>query len=120
VFTIPSDAYDKIELVHNKMSGHHGVDHTIEKLTKKKQSWKYMREHIKRYIKECPECQKNSYSQFKVKIPRFVSGRYLPFERIAIDTIGPLPQDEEGNEYVIAIIDSFSRFLGLYPCDFRH
>ena len=34
---------------------------------------------------------------------------------LAIDTIGPLPEDDKGNKYIIAIIDVFSRFLELYP-----
>jgi transposase InsO family protein len=34
---------------------------------------------------------------------------------LAIDTIGPLPEDEKGNKFLIAIIDIFSRFLELYP-----
>ncbi len=116
VFVIPSDKYDILERVHNKMSGHHGVEYTLNKLAKLKEQWQYMREHVKRFIHECPICQKATYNSYKVKIPRFVSGRYLPFERVAIDTIGPMQEDAEGNQYIIAVIDSFSRFLCLYPC----
>jgi hypothetical protein len=35
--------------------------------------------------------------------------------RRAIDTIGPLPEDEEGNVAIISITDTFSRFNLLYP-----
>lgn len=35
-------------------------------------------------------------------------------ERIAIDTIQP-PGDESGKEYIVAIIDCFSRFLTMTP-----
>ena len=34
---------------------------------------------------------------------------------LAMDTLGPLPEDEKGNKYLIAIIDIFSRFLEIYP-----
>jgi hypothetical protein len=37
-------------------------------------------------------------------------------EYISFDTIGPLTEDSEGNKFLIAIIDNFSRFLRLYPC----
>jgi hypothetical protein len=35
--------------------------------------------------------------------------------RRAIDTIGPLPEDEEGNVGIISITDTYSRFNLLYP-----
>jgi transposase InsO family protein len=35
-------------------------------------------------------------------------------QKINIDTIGPLPADDRGNQYLIVIIDCFSRFVELY------
>jgi transposase InsO family protein len=35
-------------------------------------------------------------------------------QRVNIDTIGPLPPDDEGNKYVIVIIDTFSRYVTLH------
>jgi hypothetical protein len=35
--------------------------------------------------------------------------------RRAIDTIGPLPADEDGKIGIISITDTFSRFNTLYP-----
>ena len=36
-------------------------------------------------------------------------------DRIAIDTIEPLPEDGLGNKYIITIIDAFSRLVELIP-----
>jgi hypothetical protein len=36
-------------------------------------------------------------------------------ERIAVDTIGPLPIDAAGNQYIITIVDCFSRYTLLVP-----
>jgi hypothetical protein len=36
---------------------------------------------------------------------------YIPFQRIAIDTIGPLPVDDENNKYMLVGIDCFTRFV---------
>src|SRR5690606_18017100 len=38
-----------------------------------------------------------------------------PFEVVALDTIGPLPEDESGNRYLIVLVDCFSRFVELFP-----
>jgi transposase InsO family protein len=35
-------------------------------------------------------------------------------DRLNIDTIGPLPPDEQGYKHIIVIIDSFTRFIELY------
>jgi hypothetical protein len=32
-----------------------------------------------------------------------------------MDTIGPLPEDKEGNQYILVIIDCFTRFVEIYP-----
>ena len=31
-----------------------------------------------------------------------------------MDTIGPLPENVNGNKYIITLIDNFSRYLELY------
>jgi hypothetical protein len=36
-------------------------------------------------------------------------------KHLSVDTLGPLPEDENGNKYVILIVDDFSKFVGLYP-----
>jgi len=55
-------------------------------------------------------------SQIKVPILThpFVTSTYTPFERINVDTVGPLPKDDYGNEFVVVIRDTFTRFVGLY------
>jgi hypothetical protein len=36
-------------------------------------------------------------------------------ERLAIDTIGPLPVQEDGYNNILVIIDAFTRWIELYP-----
>jgi hypothetical protein len=45
----------------------------------------------------------------------FTCAAYYPFEVIALDHIGPLIIDEKGHQYVLVIIDAFSRWVELYP-----
>jgi len=113
-FQIPNEKYDLIREVHNQWAGHHGVDTTIEMLKKQGHTWQFMREHVRRFIHECDHCQKTTYSGHEVQIPRYIIGRYSTMERLGIDTIHT-PGDEKGNNYIVAIIDHFTRFLQLYP-----
>ena len=49
-----------------------------------------------------------------IRASRFVLSTLKPMERISIDTIGPLPSDM-GIKYIIVIIDTFSRYVELFP-----
>jgi len=49
-----------------------------------------------------------------MRASRFVLSTLKPMERISIATIGPLPADM-GLNYIIVIIDTFTRYLELFP-----
>ena len=38
-----------------------------------------------------------------------------PFERVAMDIIGPSPRTERGNRYILTVIDHFTRHVEAYP-----
>ena len=57
---IPHHAYEKLKLVHTDITGHRGVDTTIERLTRSGESWTHMRRDVMNYIRRCPWCQKIS------------------------------------------------------------
>jgi hypothetical protein len=56
-------------------------------------------------------------SQIKhhIQMSPFTTASYGPMDTVNIDTIGPFPADEQGNKYVIVIIDAFSRWNMLIP-----
>jgi len=39
----------------------------------------------------------------------------MPFEVLAMDHIGPLMADDDGHQYILVLIDAFSRWVELYP-----
>ena len=49
------------------------------------------------------------------KVHRFTCASYNPFEVLHLDNIGPLTKDAHGNEYILAILDAFSRWVELFP-----
>jgi len=111
---IPDDLYKIIELVHNHLVGHHGIDRTYQKLIDLGYNWRYMRLHISKFIKLCACCQKMSYLKPVIISHPFTIGVYEPMERLAVDTVGPFPEDEFGNCYIIVIICCFSRYCTLH------
>jgi transposase InsO family protein len=114
---IPVKYQDKIKKVHNSVSGHHGVQRTIDKLDAMgpEFDWKYRREHVKKFIKQCPFCQKMSYLKPSVHTHPFTVAAYHPMERLGMDSIGPLLPSKDGYQYILVIIDCFTRWVELYP-----
>ena len=42
-------------------------------------------------------------------------GRWMSLPRTAIDLMGPYPESEKGNKYILVIVDSFSKWMEAYP-----
>ena len=111
---IPEENYRQIQSVHNATLGHFGLEETLSKLHEKGMTWKHMRGHIRQFIRKCGFCQANSDRKIVTKVAPFTRAAYHPMEVLNIDTIGPLPKDDSGNEYILVIIDCFSRWIELY------
>jgi hypothetical protein len=80
-----------------------------------------MRNDIKQFIRECPICQKMSPMNIGSQINPFTLATCEPMKRIYIDTIGPLnilSKEQiiaaDLDNYILVIIDSFSRYTKLY------
>ncbi len=74
-----------------------------------------MREHVKRFIRQFPYCQQMSYLQFSIHTIPFTIAVYEPMERLEVDTIRPLPADEDGHRFIIVVINCFTKWVSLYP-----
>lgn len=111
---IPDVNYNQIRNVHNATVGHFGVEETIARLHSKGETWKHMRKHVRQFIRKCNFCQANSQKKLTAKVLPYTRASYHPMEVINVDTIGPLPKDEYGNEYLLVIIDCFTRWVELY------
>ena len=111
---IPEELYKTIARHHNSTVGHFGVDKTIGMLQSSKQSWKYMRKHVRQFVQQCPVCQKLKEHHTEIKTHPFTTASYMPMDVLNIDTIGPVAKDAQGNEYIIVVIDCFTRWVELY------
>jgi len=76
--------------------------------------WPHLRHDVRQFVQICPTCQKMNTRHKTIRASRFVLSTLKPMERISIDTIGPLPADM-GLKYIIVIIDTFTRYVELFP-----
>ena len=116
VFISPSCMKDQIlKYCHDiRSSGHLGQDKTLSKL-KKVDHWHGMSTDCKLYVKTCHICnrQKKVNKKEKADLGQHHSG--VPFERIHMDILGPLPVSKLGNKYILVIIDQFTKWIECYP-----
>ena len=114
--SLTDEVHNEIALVHNEIVGHHGVERTLRKLFRKDKQWKYMREHVKFFIRNCPYCQKISQIKVQISTAPFVASSREPMSRISFDSIGVLTEDVDWKyDHVMVVIDNFTRWVELYP-----
>jgi len=70
---------------------------------------------VKELISVCPTCQKLSVKKLEYNTHPFVTSTYQPHERINIDTLELNQPDKHGNIALIVVIDTFTRWIELYP-----
>ena len=78
-------------------------------------TWPAMRTDIMLFIKQCPCCQKMSRIKIPIHTAPFTTASYGLMKKLSMDCIGRLKETEDGYTHILAIIDNFSRYVGLYP-----
>ena len=76
------------------MAGDMGVEGTLQRIIKSFW-WPGVAKDVKNYVQSCPECQKVAKRPMKVPLMKMsIIGK--PFQRIAMDIVGPLPKTSNG------------------------
>ena len=98
------------------LAGHCGVRRTQKRILTKF-FWPGLSVDVTKYIRTCDICQKTT-SKGKVPPVPLASMPLIgtPFDRVAIDLVGPLsPPSEQGHRYILTLIDLASRFPEAVP-----
>lgn len=105
----------KVGEFHNNVRGHAHGKELVDRMRKAGHDHSHIWEHIKWATDNCPMCQKVLAGKASMTATIKTIKVCQPGEEWSVDTIGPLPADEEGNCYVLVVIDSFTRFVALKP-----
>ena len=98
------------------MSGHLGINKTYHKSINHF-CWPGLESDVSKYCKTCHTCQMVGKPNQTIPkdqlqpIPAFDE----PFSRILIDCVGPLPRTKSGNEYLLTIMCTSTRFPEAIP-----
>lgn len=101
-----------IKTFHNDpiLGGHPGFKRLLEKI-KSNYRWKNMNKQIANYVKRCHECQINKPKVKNIEPLKLTSTPQRTFDKVVIDTIGPLHRSIEGNAYVVTMMCDLSKYL---------
>ena len=96
------------------LTGHMGITKTITRI-KNSYIWYGLSKDVELFVKSCSTCNKNKRAAVKPKAPL---GQYhvgSPLERVHIDILGPFTPSTRGNQYVLMIVDQFTKWLECFP-----
>ncbi|GBM80712.1 Retrovirus-related Pol polyprotein from transposon 412 [Araneus ventricosus] len=77
--------------------------------------WDRLRADVENWCRECHACgaRKGPKTRTKGRLQRYNVG--APFERMALDILGPFPVTTKGNRYVLVLMDYFTKWPETIP-----
>ena len=110
------------EVYHNSIVGHMGKERTRQRMKEAVASGaianaKHVpnKKQLRWLILTCKYCQKLRLRKRDLDVARASLMTKGPFDECSLDVIGPLPPDENGNKFIIVMIDNFSHFVFAEP-----
>ena len=76
--------------------------------------WVGYRRIVELWVNSCSKCQARKLPKQKPRAALRLAPVGAPFERIAMDILGPLPLTHNGNRYVLVIMDYFTKWAEAY------
>ena len=108
----------RVEIFHQMhglahVGGHLGRDRTYQK-TRNRVWWPGYKRDLARWVKSCHSCQLAKPGPGRGRLPLVQERVGEPFERVALDLVGPLPPSR-GKKYLLVIQDCFSKWVEVIP-----
>ena len=96
------------------VGGHRGMNKTFREIIKRYE-WPNMKQDIEKYVKKCKSCQMNKNSSPRHRAPmEITTTARQPFERFALDIVGPTDMTNKGNRYILTFQD-LTKFMAAIP-----
>jgi len=74
-----------------------------------------MGRHIRVVLAKCDLCQRAKHPSKYLEGPTQYVSCTRPRERLSVDLFGPLVKSQFGYQYVFVIMDTFTKYVKLYP-----
>jgi hypothetical protein len=106
--------FPTIKVCHEENGGHMGINTTQHRLIGRFYFPGWHRK-VEQFIAECRACQRKA-GRTKAQRHTLVSIQEgTPMQKLFIDLVGPLRTSKKGNQYILTVQDSFTRWLEAIP-----
>lgn len=101
-----------VEKLHDDLiaGGHPGQKRLKAKISQR-YTWKGMSRDVAKFVKNCEKCLLNKIKIGSKEPLVMTETPAKPFDKVVIDTIGPLPVSEAGNKYAVTIICDLTKYV---------
>ena len=102
------------ELHSGALEGHMGEEKTLHK-AKERFYWPGMQRDVQDLCKTCDACATRKKAPRRNHAPLVTIKAGYPMQVVAVDILGPLPESESGNSFVLVAGDYFTKWMEAYP-----
>ena len=97
------------------IGGHKGVTKTYRRI-RSLFDWPHLRRDVEDFVRSCQSCQEQKLVRIKTREPMLITDTPArPFDKVALDTVGPLPPTPSGNRHVLTMQCQLSKFCMAVP-----
>lgn len=104
-----------LSMLHNTSTGGHLGIQKLQAKVKDRFYWPGWFGDVKKWCRECHDCASRKASGRAPCAPLQMSVASRPYERVAVDILGPLPETLNKNKYILVIGDYFSKWTEAFP-----
>ena len=94
--------------------GHAATTKTLSRL-RQHAYWTSMAQDVINWVRNCASCQQVQPPPRHGNVPLIPVRIGRPFDKVAVDIVGPVPESEVGNRYILTLVDYATRWAEAYP-----
>jgi hypothetical protein len=111
---LPDDLQDEVIRSMHHQLGHKSADNTLARVNQ----FAYFpaaKKLVHSFVNTCLQCQAKKRNSRDQRHTLCSPQQGYPFQRISIDFVGPLSTSTRGNQYILSVKDTFTRWMEAFP-----
>ena len=115
-FVVPQKYHSEVlaTLHEGVVSGHLGQEKTFN-LVKERFYWPGYYNDTYNWCQTCASCETRKHPPTARRAPLMTISANHPAEIMAMDILGPFPESERRNSYILVVADLFTRWMEAFP-----